>query len=258
MTGNATVVIEDLTKTYAQGRERRPALQGLSLTVDRGEWVAVVGPSGCGKSTLLHLVGGLDTPDHGRVTVAGDEVTAMSAGARAVLRRRRVGFVFQSYNLVGHLTAAANVELPLRVAGASRRAARARAAEVLAALSLTDLARARPATLSGGQQQRVAIARALAGRPDVLLADEPTGALDGESSRTVVDLLRAENARGQTVVMVTHDYAIASVADRIVFLRDGRVAEERRMEAPPGGPSADVSEAGLPGVDDLLGLGNAW
>ncbi|MBL7553148.1 ATP-binding cassette domain-containing protein, partial [Frankia sp. AgB1.9] len=152
------LVITALKRSFGRGERARPALCGVSLSVAPGEWVAVVGPSGCGKSTLLHLVGGLDTPDAGSIRIGGDEVTTLSAARRALLRRRKVGFVFQAYNLVPHLNVAANVELGLRVAGVGRRAAKARAAEVLDAVGLGDLLHALPATLSGGQQQRVALA----------------------------------------------------------------------------------------------------
>jgi len=240
------LTITDLERSYGRGDRARPALRGVSLTVRPGEWVAVVGPSGCGKSTLLHLVGGLDTPDAGSIRIGGDEVTTLSAGRRALLRRRTVGFVFQNYNLVPHLNVAANVELGLRVAGVGRRAAKERAAEVLAAVDLTDLAHALPATLSGGQQQRVAIARAVATRPALVLADEPTGALDTTASRRVVELLREEHRRGQTLIMVTHDYAVAAAADRVIFLRDGRIIDERR---PAGHSLAGAHEASTDAAD---------
>jgi putative ABC transport system ATP-binding protein len=264
MSTKPIVSVTDATKDYGRRGQSRPALRGVNLAVAPGEWVAVVGPSGCGKSTLLHLVGGLDVPDSGSVAVAGDDVTTMSAAARAVMRRRRIGIVFQSYNLVPYLDAVANVELSLRVAGIGRRAARDRASEVLEAVGMSEFANALPATLSGGQQQRVAVARALATRPDVLLADEPTGALDSEASHGVIGLLRAERERGQTILMVTHDYAVAAAADRMVFLRDGHVVDVRR-------PSSSASDSvgtdagmgagtgtgtGIDDIADLLGLGN--
>jgi putative ABC transport system ATP-binding protein len=260
MTMDAIVTITDLAKSYGRGQRARAALRGVSLSVGRGEWVAVVGPSGCGKSTLLHLVAGLDAPDSGSIRICGDEITGLSAAGRAILRRRRVGLVFQAYNLIPHLHVSANVELGLRVAGATRRAARTRAHDLLDVLGLADIAHAKPGTLSGGQQQRVAIARAVAGRPDVLLADEPTGALDTKASRTVVDLLRNEHQQGQTVVMVTHDYAVASAADRVVFLRDGQIVDERRTRGrvgakPAAGPDP-ADPADLRDLTDLLGLGN--
>jgi putative ABC transport system ATP-binding protein len=261
------LTITDLARSYGRDEHARAALRGVSLTVAAGEWVAVVGPSGCGKSTLLHLAGGLDTPDSGSVLLGGEEVSTMSAARRARLRRRRVGFVFQSYNLVPHLDVTANVELGLRVAGMGRRAAQTRAEEVLGAVGLSDHAHALPGTLSGGQQQRVAIARAVATRPDLVLADEPTGALDSAASRRVVELLRAEHDRGQTVVMVTHDYAVAAAADRVVFLRDGQIIDERRPAgrrdavaaiADPDAPVPGGDGPPRPGTDlgDLLGLGS--
>ncbi|WP_083420098.1 ABC transporter ATP-binding protein [Pseudofrankia sp. BMG5.36] len=251
-TGTPILAITELARSYGRGERARAALRGISLTVTAGEWVAVVGPSGCGKSTLLHLVGGLDTPDSGSVRIGGEEITTMSPARRALLRRRRVGFVFQSYNLVPHLNVSANVELGLRVAGTGRRAARARASEVLGAVGLEDLAQALPATLSGGQQQRVAIARAVAGRPDLVLADEPTGALDTAASRRIVELLRDEHRRGQTLVMVTHDYAVAAAADRVVFLRDGQIVDERRPAGRRAGaeePESSDATAGTGGGD---------
>jgi putative ABC transport system ATP-binding protein len=223
----ATALLDaaDLTKSFRADGVERPVLRGLSLTVERGAWIAVMGPSGCGKSTMLHLVGGLDLPDTGTVTIDGDEITALSPSARAVLRRRRVGYVFQQYNLIPHLDVAANIELPQRLAGESVRRARARTAELLEVLGLADRGRDMPGALSGGEQQRIAIARALANRPDLLLADEPTGALDSVAATLVLDLLRAQHAAGQTIVMVTHDPGVAASADRTVHVRDGRVVE---------------------------------
>jgi putative ABC transport system ATP-binding protein len=215
----------DLTKTFRTGDVERPVLRGLSLTVARGEWVAAMGPSGCGKSTMLHLLGGLDLPDSGSVRLGDDEITALDAAHRARLRRRRVGYVFQHYNLIPHLDVAANVELPQRLAGTSRRDARAHAFELLAALGLAGKERSMPGTLSGGEQQRVAIARAIANHPDLLLADEPTGALDSASAALVIDMLRSRHDQGQTIVMVTHDPRVAGSADRTVQVLDGRIVD---------------------------------
>ncbi|ONH54878.1 ABC transporter [Frankia sp. CcI49] len=261
--GTPIIEVTGLTKAFGRAPAKRVALRGVDLSVAPGEWVAIVGPSGCGKSTLLHLLAGLDTADSGSVRLAGEEISTLSAGRRALARRQRVGLVFQAYNLVPHLTVQANVELGMRVAGTGRRATRARAQELLDLLGLSDVARALPATLSGGQQQRVAIARAAATRPDVLLADEPTGALDSEATGTVVDLLRTENAGGRTVVMVTHDYAVAATADRIVFLRDGKVTDERRprgltdspgvVGALPGSGATAATAAGSSSGDDAEG-----
>jgi len=205
------------------------------MEVDRGEWVAAMGPSGCGKSTMLHLLGGLDLPDAGSIRLDDDEITTLAAPDRARLRRRRVGYVFQQYNLIPHLDVTANVELPQRLAGASRREARARSTELLETLGLGGRERNMPGTLSGGEQQRVAIARALANHPDLLLADEPTGALDSASAALVLDLLRARHDGGQTIVMVTHDPEVAAAADRIVHILDGQIVrvEPRRSVSAP-------------------------
>jgi len=205
------------------------------MEVDRGEWVAAMGPSGCGKSTMLHLLGGLDLPDAGSIRLDDDEITTLAAPDRARLRRRRVGYVFQQYNLIPHLDVTANVELPQRLAGASRREARARSTELLETLGLGGRERNMPGTLSGGEQQRVAIARALANHPDLLLADEPTGALDSASAALVLDLLRARHDGGQTIVMVTHDPEVAAAADRIVHILDGQIVrvELRRSVSAP-------------------------
>jgi putative ABC transport system ATP-binding protein len=213
----------DLEKSFRTDGAHRPVLRGLSLQVEVGEWVAVMGPSGCGKSTMLHLLGGLDLPDRGSIVLDGDEITAMGVTERALLRRRKVGYVFQQYNLIPHLDVAANIELTPRLVGASRRDARHRATELLDTLGLVEHAHALPGTLSGGEQQRVAIARAVANHPDVLLADEPTGALDSEAAALVLDLLTTQHTRGQTIVMVTHDPAVAAAADRLVRVLDGRI-----------------------------------
>lgn len=224
----------DLTKSFRTDHVDRPVLRGLSLTVTQGEWVAAMGPSGCGKSTMLHLLGGLDVPDAGTIRLGDDEITALAAPDRARLRRRRVGYVFQQYNLIPHLHVAANVELPQRLAGASRREARDRAVELLAALGLAGRERNLPGTLSGGEQQRVAIARAVANRPDLLLADEPTGALDSASAALVLELLRDQHAHGQTIVMVTHDPDVAAAADRTAHVLDGRIVDV----VPAAGPAS--------------------
>ncbi len=220
-----------LEKSFRTDDVERPVLRGLSLEVDRGEWVAAMGPSGCGKSTMLHLLGGLDLPDAGSIRLGDDEVTALAAPDRARLRRRRVGYIFQQYNLIPHLDVAANVELPQRLAGASRHEARARSIELLDALGLAGRERNLPGTLSGGEQQRVAIARAVANHPDLLLADEPTGALDSESAALVLDLLRAQHDAGQTIVMVTHDPDVAAAADRIVHVLDGQIVVPEALNA---------------------------
>jgi putative ABC transport system ATP-binding protein len=230
MTTSATHVAEALqlwsvSRTYGAGQSAVRALSDVTVGFGRGSFTAVMGPSGSGKSTLLHCAAGLDRPDGGRVMVGDTELGRLSEKALTVLRRRRIGFVFQSFNLVSALTAAQNVALPLRLAGRgpSRDAVRAALAEV----GLADRAGHRPSELSGGQQQRVAIARALVTGPDVVFADEPTGALDISSSRQVLALLRdAVDSRGQTVVMVSHDPVAAAYADRVLFLADGRLVDE--------------------------------
>jgi len=218
------VVIESMTKTYGTGANAITALDEVTLSFPAGSFTAVMGPSGSGKSTLLQCAAGLDRPDSGKVAVGGTELTGLSETALTRLRRDRVGFVFQAFNLMPSLTAAQNVELPLRLAGRKIDAKAVR--EALAAVGLADRAGHRPSELSGGQQQRVAIARALIARPQVLFADEPTGALDTRTSRDVLELLSGLVAeREQTIIMVTHDPMAAAYAGRVVFLADGRIAD---------------------------------
>ncbi|GAA4253265.1 ABC transporter ATP-binding protein [Dactylosporangium darangshiense] len=207
------------------------ALDTVTLGFARGTFTAVMGPSGSGKSTLLQAAAGLERPTAGAVRVAGTDLGSLSETRLTLLRREKIGFVFQAFNLLSSLSAEQNVALPLRLAG--RRPARREVRAVLAAVGLADRARHRPAELSGGQQQRVAIARAIITRPDVLFADEPTGALDSRTGREVLALLRSMVERqGQTIVMVTHDPFAAAHADRVVFLADGRVAGEMAAPTP--------------------------
>jgi putative ABC transport system ATP-binding protein len=229
-----TCVLEarGLAKTYDTGGAKVLALRGVDLTIERGEFVAVMGPSGCGKSTLLNLLAGLDRPTAGEVRLDGERIDQLSETELARLRRRRIGFVFQFFNLLPSLSAVENVELPLLLVGRPRRDARRAAGELLGALGLGDKRGAAPVQLSGGQQQRVALARALANDPDIVLGDEPTGNLDSASAREVLGLLRAARDRGQTVLLVTHDARVAAAADRIVTLRDGLVYEETELQAP--------------------------
>jgi putative ABC transport system ATP-binding protein len=220
-----------LAKTYRGDGIEVLALRGVDLDVEEGELVALMGPSGCGKSTLLHLLGGLDRPTAGSITLGDRRVESLSEADWAVLRRREIGFVFQFFNLVQTLTVAENVELPARLVGASRRDARRTREELLDRLGVSVRADALPSRLSGGQQQRVALARALVNRPRLLLADEPTGNLDSENAREVVALLRELGNEGQTVVLATHDPRVAASADRVLQLRDGLLVEETRLEA---------------------------
>ncbi|WP_030899727.1 ABC transporter ATP-binding protein [Streptomyces sp. NRRL S-474] len=231
------VRLRDVTKHYGAGERTVTALDCLTLDFAAGTMTAVMGPSGSGKSTLLHCAAGIDRPSSGEVLIDGTDLAGLDENALTVLRRERVGFVFQAFNLVSALTAAQNVELPLRLAGSRPAAAEVRAA--LDAVGLADRQGHRPSELSGGQQQRVAIARAIIARPAVLFADEPTGALDSMASRVVLRLLRdLVDSRGQTVVMVTHDPAAAAYADRVLLLADGRLADEL-----PGGEGAEAIAA---------------
>ena len=218
-------------KVYGEGGQAVTALNDLSLDFSPGTFTAIMGPSGSGKSTLLHCAAGLDSVTDGRVEIAGTEVGRLDEHARTLLRRKHIGFVFQAFNLVTSLTASQNVELPLRLAG--RRPPRGAVDEALAEVGLADRAHYRPSELSGGQQQRVAIARALITKPDVVFADEPTGALDTNTSKEILDLLRRMVVHyGQTIVAVTHDPMVASHADRVVFLKDGRVVDELKQTSP--------------------------
>ena len=220
------VELQRVWKIYRMGRWRRievEALRGVDLAVERGEFLAVMGPSGSGKSTLLHLMGCLDRPTKGRVLFEGEDVTRLKPSALARIRNRRVGFVFQSFNLSPTLSALGNVELPMIFAGVPRKERLARARELLSRVGLSERERHLPSELSGGEQQRVAIARALANSPDLLLADEPTGNLDTETGQGVLSLLSETNRDGVTVAVVTHDPEVASIARRRVRIRDGRI-----------------------------------
>lgn len=229
----AMLWVDQVRRVFGPWRTHVVALDGVSLSVGAGEFVAVTGPSGAGKSTLLNLAGGLDRPTSGRVLVSGSDLATMGAAGLALARRRRIGFVFQSVNLLPSLTAAENVALPLELDGVRPKAAMSSARGLLDALGLGAVADRLPDRLSGGEQQRVAIARAVVGGKSLLLADEPTGALDSLSGDSVMSLLRQQCAAGCAVVLVTHDARHAAWADRVVFLRDGRIVDEI---APPAGP----------------------
>jgi putative ABC transport system ATP-binding protein len=228
-----TCVLEarSLAKTYDTGGAKVFGLRGVDLSIERGEFVAIMGPSGCGKSTLLNLLAGLDRPTSGEVWLDGERIDRLSETELARLRRRKVGFVFQFFNLVPTLSVVENVELPLLLVGCRRGEARRSADELLNELGIDDKHSAAPALLSGGQQQRVALARALANTPDIVLGDEPTGNLDSAATREVLGLLRAARDRGQTLLVATHDARVAAAADRIVTLRDGLVSDEAELQA---------------------------
>jgi putative ABC transport system ATP-binding protein len=222
---DALVKTEDLAKDYLMGSETVHALRGVSVAIARGDFVAVTGPSGSGKSTFMNLLGCLDTPTAGRYILDGSDVSRLTADDLAAVRNRKVGFVFQNFNLLPRTPAIENVELPLRYAGLPRSQRHARAREVLAAVGLGARAHHHPSQLSGGQQQRVAIARALANHPVLVLADEPTGALDTQTSKDIMRLLQRLNAEGITIILVTHEPDIAMHARRILRFRDGRLVD---------------------------------
>ncbi len=224
------ITLEHVTKTYRMGRMEVPALQGIDLHVALGEFVAIMGASGSGKSTLMNIIGCLDVPTSGRYQLNGTDVAGLNDDQLATIRNRRIGFVFQSFNLIPRTTALHNVEMPLIYAGEGGRTARAR--EALAAVGLADRAHHQPTELSGGQQQRAAIARALVTNPAILLADEPTGNLDSASSFEIMRLLVNLNVeQGRTIVLITHEQDIARFANRVVELRDGRVVRDEKRAA---------------------------
>jgi putative ABC transport system ATP-binding protein len=236
----AVLAIRDLTRVHGHGESEVHALRGVTLTVTAGELVAVMGPSGSGKSTLLSIAGGLDSPTSGTVTIEGTELGALSRKALAALRRRSVGYVFQDFNLIPALTAAENVALPRELDGDSGRAARRLALAALAEVGIPELADRFPDDMSGGQQQRVAIARAIVGDRRLVLADEPTGALDTETGEQVLRLLRSRCDAGAAGVLVTHEARHAAWADRVVFLRDGVVVDETA----PAEPAESLLQSG--------------
>lgn len=226
--------VEGLTKIYGSGDTAVTALDHVSFTVEKGEFVAIVGASGSGKSTLMNLIGGIDEPTLGRVVIDGQELYAMNESARAIFRRRNIGMVFQFYNLVPTLTAAENIMLPYLLD--KREPEKARLDEILALTGLSERAGHLPSALSGGQQQRVSLGRALINDPAFILADEPTGNLDSRASRDVMELLQVANRRyQQTLLLITHDEKIALMADRILTLADGRLVSDERLKDAKGG-----------------------
>ncbi|MDB6168825.1 MAG: yknY 5 [Verrucomicrobia bacterium] len=218
------IELEDVRKTYRMGDEDVHALAGVTLTIGSGEFVAVVGPSGSGKSTLMHLLGLMDRPTSGRLSFGGQDVSRLSSSAQATHRARKLGFVFQSFNLLPRLSVMDNVLLPLSYARDGGKDGRRRAAEALERVGLSHRARHRPGQLSGGERQRAGIARALVNRPELILADEPTGNLDGQNVERILELFRELHSGGQTIVLVTHDTNVAASARRQIRMQNGRVA----------------------------------
>jgi putative ABC transport system ATP-binding protein len=243
MSEQSAVRVRSLTKRYESGETTVEALKGIDLEIQPGEFVAVMGPSGSGKSTLMHILGALESITSGSVEIGGQEIGELDDAELTLLRRDRVGFIFQFFNLLPTMTAAENVMLPSLIAGEKTAQLESRAAELLGLVGLTERASHLPSQLSGGEQQRVSVARSLMREPDLLLADEPTGNLDSKNGAIVLDMLRAvQQEAGHTIMMVTHDAAAASRASRVVFLRDGLIAGEV-----PGGDADRIIEhfAGL-------------
>jgi putative ABC transport system ATP-binding protein len=220
------LVVDKVRKTFEAENAPVRALRGADLVVPAGDFVALMGPSGCGKSTLLNLVAGLGVADEGTITVAGEQVTGRSEDELSILRRQHIGIVFQFFNLLEGMTVLENVALPAVIAGRKRKMAETRARDLLDLLGIGDKESTVPGMLSGGQRQRLAIARALANDPTLLLADEPTGALDSEGGQEVIELLSRLHSSGQTIVLVTHDANVAAAADRVVLMKDGRMVND--------------------------------
>ncbi|HXL01769.1 MAG TPA: ABC transporter ATP-binding protein [Candidatus Atribacteria bacterium] len=226
------IKVEDLWKIYQLGEVQVEALRGVSFEIEGGEFIAIMGPSGSGKSTLMNILGCLDRPTRGRYFLDGQEVSQLNENQLAQVRNKKIGFVFQSFNLLPRLTALQNVELPLIYAGLSLQKRKERAMESLEAVGLEERVRHYPNQLSGGQQQRVAIARALVNNPSIILADEPTGNLDTRSSEEIMHVLQKLNREGKTIVLVTHERDIASHAHRILHFRDGQLVDNENVEQP--------------------------
>jgi putative ABC transport system ATP-binding protein len=227
--GSALIAMHDIWKTYQMGSEKVHALRGVSFTVEKGEYLAIIGPSGSGKSTLMNLIGCLDTPSQGEYWINGKLVSSMNDDELARIRNKEVGFVFQTFNLLARATALHNVELPLIYAGMSSAERHEKAKQSLASVDLTERMMHRPNELSGGQRQRVAIARALVNHPSILLADEPTGALDTATSYEIMGLFEKLHAEGNTIILVTHEHDIAERAHRVISIRDGQIEKDERI-----------------------------
>ena len=220
------ISLENISKIYDLGEVRVSALDGISFCCKKGEAISIMGPSGSGKSTLMNIIGCLDRPTSGSYVLEGEDVSSLTDNQLAVIRNRKLGFVFQSYNLLPKMTALENVELPMVYAGQGHR--RERAVEALESVGIGNRAKHHPTEMSGGEQQRVAIARALINNPRIILADEPTGNLDTQSSHTIMDVLLEQRKKGITVIIVTHEVDIASYTERTIYLRDGKIIEEKK------------------------------
>ena len=242
------IEFQSVYKIYQMGDTQVRALDGVDMTIDPGEFVAIVGQSGSGKSTAMNIIGCLDVPTSGSYHLGGTDVSTMDDDQQAEIRNKMLGFIFQQYNLIPKLTVQENVELPLLYAGVSTEERRERAVRSLERVGLADKRKNLPSQLSGGQQQRVSIARALAGEPSVILADEPTGALDSRTGREVLGFLQKLNAEGDTVVLITHDNSIAVRAKRIIRLQDGRVIYDGDASAPQAVVQAEEAETGEVGA----------
>lgn len=222
------IEVRNINKSYELGNEKVHVLKNINFKVERGEFIAIIGASGSGKSTLMNILGCLDTPNNGEYFIDNANVLKMSDNKLAEIRNKKIGFVFQSFNLLARLSAIGNVELPLVYRGISKKERRERAERAMEMVGLKERANHRPNELSGGQQQRTAIARAIAGEPEIILADEPTGNLDSKSGKEVMDILVNLNKQGKTILLITHDMSVAEYAQRIMRMRDGELSEEKK------------------------------
>jgi len=225
--GKPVIQITNLMKTYKLGGETLHALNNVSIEIEKGEFLAIIGPSGSGKSTLMNMIGCLDRPESGKYLLDGKDIGRMNDNQLATIRNQKIGFIFQNFNLLAKLSAIENVELPMLYSGVSAKERRERALEGLSKVGLKERSGHLPSQLSGGQQQRVAIARALAGNPAILLADEPTGALDSKTSKEILQMMKQLNELGHTIILITHDLEIAKQAKRMVTIQDGQLQENR-------------------------------